>query len=97
MACPALGRGRPDTFFLIKKYPKNQVRKEASLPHGPLPCRPDKNRGLHNFAANAQAIRTWQKDAMPFATTQGLLFLSALTRSLFSDGLCIDIKLGKKI
>jgi hypothetical protein len=37
-------------FFLDKKEPKNQVSKEASLPHRPLPCKSGKTSGCNLFA-----------------------------------------------
>jgi hypothetical protein len=74
-------------FFLDKKVAKNQVRKEASLRTGPLRRRADKNHGPGPFAAvSRKGLRFWQNYQCPLPTLKPSV-LSALARSLFSDGL----------
>jgi len=54
---PLLAAGGPDTFVLIQKCPKNQVSRNASLPHGPLPCKTGRTTGGEFCAARSCSLR----------------------------------------
>jgi hypothetical protein len=61
-------------FFLIKRS-KNQVRKNASLPHNASPCRAHKNHGPGPFAPICRTSPALQaKLPMPFAIAQAISF-----------------------
>jgi len=82
----ALGRAGPVTFFLIKKQPKNQVSREASFPHRPLPCKPGRTTGCNYFSLlRTHSPELLQKLAMPFPALKATIVLPAFTRSLPAD------------
>jgi hypothetical protein len=79
---------RKGFFFLLdQKEAKNQVGKNASLPHRAFTLQTGQNHGLESFAPLAFPLAPrFSKISYALATLKATIVLSDFARSCFADG-----------
>jgi len=68
------------------KVTKNQVSRNASLPHEPLPCKSNRTTGCNYLPCFARTGPGFCKTCYALTATQSTIVLSAFVRSLSADG-----------